>query len=169
MKSRQVQLQNFPTQAGSLAQGTIGFGWHDVIVNKSGSNVTWFIDGIEIAAITNATLSASNIFLGYWDPFASLSDHRPVAFGLVDNVRVEVPIPQMLVPTLEGFNMRVNWQGNGGSSYVLQSATNLIGTNVFRDISPVITVSGSGLVTTNYLDAGALTNSPARFYRIRSN
>jgi hypothetical protein len=165
----QVQLQNFPTQAGSLAQGTIGFGWHDVIVNKSGSNVTWFIDGIEIAAITNATLSASNIFLGYWDPFASLSDHRPVAFGLVDNVRVEVPTPQMLAPTLEGFNMRVNWQGNGGSSYVLQSATNLIGTNVFRDISPVITVSGSGLVTTNYLDAGALTNSPARFYRIRSN
>jgi len=28
-------------------------------------------------------------------------------------------------------------------------------------------ITGSGVTTTNYLDAGAATNTPARYYRVR--
>ena len=42
------------------------------------------------------------------------------------------------------------------------------GTNTFTDLSGVITLPGSGPVTTNYLDAGALPHFPARCYRIRT-
>src|SRR5580704_1986140 len=38
--------------------------------------------------------------------------------------------------------------------------------NSFGDVSAPIYVPGSGIITTNYLDAGAATNSPARYYRM---
>ena len=86
--------QTAPTvqaQTGALATGTVGFAWRDVVVNKSGNILEWFIDGLKIASVTNASLTASNIFIGYWDPFSSLSDNTNLSFGLVDNLRVEVP------------------------------------------------------------------------------
>jgi GH25 family lysozyme M1 (1,4-beta-N-acetylmuramidase) len=78
-------------QSGSLASGTIGFGWRDVVVNKNGSTIEWFIDGLKYCSVTNATLTSSNISIGYWDPFSSLSSNTNLSFGLVDNLRVEVP------------------------------------------------------------------------------
>jgi len=74
-------------QSGALAVGTVGFAWRDVIINKSGSVIEWFIDGLKICSVTNA-LTSSNIFVGYWDPFTSLSDNTNLSFGLVDNLRV---------------------------------------------------------------------------------
>jgi hypothetical protein len=76
-------------QSGGLATGTIGFAWRDVIINKTGSKVDWFIDGLRIATVTNVSLAASNIFIGYWDSFNSLSDNTNLSFGMFDNVRVE--------------------------------------------------------------------------------
>ena len=76
-------------QSGALAVGTIGFAWRDVIISKTGSTVEWFINGLKIAAITGASFTSSNIFLGYWDYFPSLSDNTNLSFGLFDNVRVE--------------------------------------------------------------------------------
>ncbi len=78
------------SQSGALAVGTVGFAWRDVVVNKTGNVIDWFIDGLKICSVTNA-LTSSNIFIGYWDPFASLSDNTNLSFGLVDNLRVEVP------------------------------------------------------------------------------
>ncbi len=78
-------------QSGGLDVGTVGFAWRDVVVNKTGNTITWYIDGLKIAAVTNASLTASNIFVGYWDPFTSLSSNTNQSFGIVDNVRVEVP------------------------------------------------------------------------------
>ncbi|HXU76504.1 MAG TPA: GH25 family lysozyme [Methylomirabilota bacterium] len=77
-------------QSGALEGGTVGFAWRDVVVNKNGNVIEWFIDGLKICSVTNA-LASSNIFVGYWDPFASLSDNTNLSFGLVDNLRVEVP------------------------------------------------------------------------------
>jgi GH25 family lysozyme M1 (1,4-beta-N-acetylmuramidase) len=77
-------------QSGGLEGGTIGFGWRDVIVNKSGNVIEWFVDGLKIASVTNS-LSAGNLFIGYWDSFVSLSSNTNLSFGLVDNVRVEIP------------------------------------------------------------------------------
>jgi hypothetical protein len=94
-----VQQADYSQQTGTCAEGTIGFAWHEVIVARRGNAVDWTIDGIRLATITNATFTASNVFVGYWDMFASLSDNTNLSFGLVDNVRVEVPYAG---PTIAG-------------------------------------------------------------------
>lgn len=78
------------SQSGGLDGGTIGFAWREVVVNKAGNVIEWFIDGLKIASVTNA-LTSSNIFVGYWDSFSSLSSNTNLSFAIVDNLRVEVP------------------------------------------------------------------------------
>jgi hypothetical protein len=55
-----------------------------------------------MATVTGASTGPGNVFIGYWDPFTSISDNPALSFGLVDNVRVEIPAiaPVLtLVPT----------------------------------------------------------------------
>lgn len=87
------QQANYPQQTGALAAGAVGFAWRDVIIARRGNVIEWSVDGVKLATVTNATLTASNVFVGYWDPFTSLSDNDALSFGVVDNVRVEVPAP----------------------------------------------------------------------------
>jgi GH25 family lysozyme M1 (1,4-beta-N-acetylmuramidase) len=94
-----LQQSNYAQQAGTLNNGTFAFAWHDVIVSRRGSTVDWVIDGVRMATISNATFTASNVFVGFWDPFSSLSDNNNLSFGLVDNVRVEVPAIAPLLTT----------------------------------------------------------------------
>jgi GH25 family lysozyme M1 (1,4-beta-N-acetylmuramidase) len=86
-----AQLAGYPLQTGSVTNGTFGMAWHDVIVSRRGSTVDWVVDGARFATISNATFTASNVFVGFWDPFSSLSANNDMNFGLVDNVRVESP------------------------------------------------------------------------------
>jgi Immunoglobulin domain len=92
-----LQQSGYAQQNGSLNSGTFGFAWHDVIVSRRGSTVDWAVDGVRFATISNATFTASNVFVGFWDSFASLSSNNVINFGLVDNVRVEVPA---IAPTI---------------------------------------------------------------------
>lgn len=93
------QQSSYGQQTGALNNGTFGFGWHDVIVSRRGNTVDWVVDGIRMATISNATFTAGNVFVGFWDPFASLSDNNNLSFGLVDNLRVEVPAVAPLITT----------------------------------------------------------------------
>ena len=87
-----LQQSIYPQQStNALDPGTFAFAWHDVIVSRRGSTVDWVIDGIRFATISNATFTASNVFVGHWDPFNSLSSSNAINFSLVDNVRVESP------------------------------------------------------------------------------
>ena len=86
-----LQQADYAQQTGNLNAGTFGLAWHDVMVSRRGGSVDWVVDGIRLATITNATFTASNICVGFWDPFASLTDNTNLSFGLVDNLRVEVP------------------------------------------------------------------------------
>jgi T5SS/PEP-CTERM-associated repeat protein len=77
---------------------------------------------------------------------------------------------QIVSLTQEGSNMRISWPSIGGRSYAVQvTAGDSAGgyTNNFTDLSPTIVIPGASLLTTNYLDVGAATNTPARFYRVR--
>ena len=65
----------------------------------------------------------------------------------------------------KGNDMLVTWMGGGGHTNVVQAATNLVNSNYFN-ISPNITLAGSGDIITNYLEAGGATNSPGRYYRV---
>ncbi len=127
------QVSTYAQQTGALKVGTVGLAWRDVVVNKTGNVITYFIDGLQIASVTNATLSASNIFVGYWDPFSSVSDNTNLSFGIIDNVKVETPItapsissqPQSLTVfptsnavfsvTASGTSVVYQWQYNGGN------------------------------------------------------
>ena len=64
----------------------------NMTVAKLGSVLIWTIDGLKIATVTNVTFTSSNIFIGYWDSFSSLSDDTNLTFAIVDNVRVEAPV-----------------------------------------------------------------------------
>lgn len=77
--------------------------------------------------------------------------------------------PQIVSLTATNADVQLVWQGKGGSNYVVQASAALGGTNTFTDLSGVITLPGAGQVLTNFLDPGALTNSPTRFYRIQLN
>ncbi len=65
----------------------------------------------------------------------------------------------------EGADIRVTWMTVGGKTNFVQTTSELGAP--FADSSPQLIIAGSGMATTNYLDAGATTNTPSRFYRIR--
>jgi hypothetical protein len=70
----------------------------------------------------------------------------------------------------EAGNLRLTWTTVGGKSYRVQTNSppaNGSFTNNFADLSPLISVTGIGESTTNYLQTGSLTNVPARYYRVR--
>ena len=132
-----AQQAAYAQQTGGLAGGTVGFAWREVIVARRGNEVDWAIDGVRLARLTNAVWGASNVFVGYWDMFASLTDNTNVSFGVVDNVRVEVPVTEPVITEQpqsraliagENLVLRVGAMGPGTLSYQWQRhGTNLAG------------------------------------------
>lgn len=135
------QQANYPQQTGTLAAGTVGFAWREVIVARRGNRVDWAIDGVHLASFTNATLPGSNVFIGYWDSYASLSDNPDLSFGLVDNVRVEVPVVAPLITAHP------------------QSQTVKVGTNVTFTVSATGTPPPAYQWRFNGLDLAGATNA----------
>ena len=87
-----------PNQAGTMATGSVGFEWHEVIITVDGDTAVWEIDGLPIVDL-NPNIGASfplsgNISIGYMDIFTSVSDNPEVSFGLIDNL-VVMPDPSV--------------------------------------------------------------------------
>jgi hypothetical protein len=120
----EAQLALFPDQTGETFVGAQGFQWRDVVIEKRGNEVTWFIDGLRIATVNAAeiTLGGGNILFNYADINAGSStdpDSPSVAFGLVDNVRVEqlsAPVTPLAftAPTLSPDGIVLTWTGGTG-------------------------------------------------------
>lgn len=70
--------------------------------------------------------------------------------------------------TQQGDDILVEWTTQGGTSNRVQVASNL-DSNSFANLSPAITSTGNYLASTNYLDIGGATNTPARYYRVQLN
>ena len=90
--------------------------------------------------------------------------------GLQKNAYFVNPIPasnifQISNIAKEGNNVRITWPTVGGRTNVVQTSSG--GFNTFTDHSPILVPAGGDFTITNYLDVGALTNSSARYYRIR--
>ena len=72
-------------------------------------------------------------------------------------------------------DMNITWNAVGGNKYTLQATTGALdgsyATNGFVDVSPVVFVPGlaNSQVTTNYMEIGGATNTPARYYRVRQS
>lgn len=180
------QQANYPQQTGALPTGTVGFAWRDVIVNKIGNTVEWWIDGLKIASVPNANLAASNIFVGYWDAYASVSDNANLSFGLVDNVRVErfvTNVPPYIttqpasVQAATGANVSFSVTAGGTAPLTYQwrhDGTNITGANSSTyaiagaqaihagDYSVVIT-NASGTVTSSLAALALSPSAPLKF------
>jgi hypothetical protein len=107
-----LQEASYSAQTGQVMDGAVGFGWHVVDIAKSGTTVTWSIDGYTIAAVTDAAINGDNITIGYMDPYASFSDNPAMSFGLIDNL-VVVPEPTSLALSCLGAGLFLLFRGRG--------------------------------------------------------
>ena len=167
-----LQQANFPQQTGTLDDGTFGLAWHDVIVSKRGTTVDWVIDGIRFATISNATFAVSNVFIGFWDPFASLSSNNVINFGLVDNVRVESPAAAPVLTTQPaaksvrlGTNVIFTAAATGLPSPNYQwklNGTNIVGATNTSYVLAFVDATNAGnysVVVTNFMGSTNSTNA----------
>jgi PKD repeat protein len=70
----------------------------------------------------------------------------------------------------QGSDIVITWATAGGRTNVVQVSTPASDgsyTNNFSDTGASFVISGAGDATTNYVDSGASTNGPNRYYRIR--
>ncbi len=70
---------------------------------------------------------------------------------------------KVLSVTPVGNDIRITWQTAGGRTDAVQASSSLGGP--YTNVSSPLAISGIGIVTTNYVDAGA-ANKVERFYRI---
>jgi hypothetical protein len=98
-----AQLALYPQQTGNTLEGSAGMEWHEVVIEKSGANVTWTVDGVLIATVPAAddtVAGGANFFLGHSDTNGTSStdvNDVNLLFTLIDNVRVTVPEPGSMV------------------------------------------------------------------------
>jgi hypothetical protein len=154
-----AQLNTYPfEQAGVSLPGTLSFRWHDMLIVKQGSNVTWSVDGLPIANVTtNGITLSTNVHITYYDPSTTANAYSDLSFALIDNVRVEtlaVINPPTITFARTSTNVTLNWTGSG---FTLQQATALSSSPPTNWTNVVGAVSG---YTTG------LTNGP-RFFRLK--
>jgi hypothetical protein len=96
-----LQQTNFPaSQTGMTPAGGTGFAWHDVSIKKTGTLVSWTVDGVLLGTVDTAAFSTptagTNILFGSSDINSTTNaspDFATLSFTLIDNVRVQV-IPE---------------------------------------------------------------------------
>lgn len=166
-----AQLNLYPGQTGVANSGNAGMAWHSVVITKLADTVTWQIDGIVIASVTNDPSSLStNVFVGYQDIFASgtLSDQPEMSFGLVDNFKVEnysaapPSTPNITGIQIVGGNVQIDFTGGAGDSpdsFKIVGSATVDGTYA----ETAATITGSAGV----FQATLPVNGNTHFYRIK--
>jgi hypothetical protein len=70
----------------------------------------------------------------------------------------------------QGSDVRITWSAVTNKTYLVQAAPNTPDgsfTNAFANLGTVTVPATPAITTTNYVDAGAVTNGATRFYRIK--
>ena len=113
-----AQLALRPSQTGTTPVGSFGMAWQKCAVIKRGNIITWDVAGRRIATIDASTFSLStNVFVGYHDPFVSVTTNAAVQFGLFDNVRVEtLGRPKIVSLAYQGANVVIDFLTEDGDS-----------------------------------------------------
>jgi hypothetical protein len=138
----EAQLALYPDQTGLVSIGAPGLAWHEVAIEKRGTNISWFVDNLRIATITLTNKPiGSNIFVGFFDINATQTGNQDLAFGLVDNIRVNAL--ESSVPTGE-----INITG------VVRSGSNIELTFTAPDSMQAFVVEGSATVDGDYAPEG---------------
>jgi hypothetical protein len=130
--------------------------WWDVISRPVGATVTFGdpaspATDFYVSAAGNYVFQLSTVDRSLWTQSANIS------------VTISNALIQIISVQQQGGDILIAWLAGPGNTNVVQVATNVAGN--FSNASGNIVIPNSG--TTNYLDAGALTNWPARFYRVQ--
>jgi hypothetical protein len=146
------KLERAPDVAG--APGA----WSEVFNGRAGQNV--FL-----------TVGDLNPGTTYWYRLRAFNWVGDSAFtGPISITTISLPWPtpaQILSLTQTNGGMLIEWSTASGNTDIVQASGNF--STGYTNLSPALVISGFGTMITNYFDAGALTNSPARFYRIHSS
>ena len=155
--------------------GAAGVAWRDVVITRTGASLTWSIDGLPIASIDTTSLNLStNIFLGYFDTSASLSDNVAMSFGLIDNVRVEsltgpVEPPVITITRVELLpdnRVRILFSATGtATQFAVESAASLTGA-FGQEATADIQLLRAGPPSGDFA-AVVAASGPMRFYRVK--
>jgi len=91
-----AQVVLFSGQTGVTDSGEVAFAWRRVEIEVYKDRVTWYIDGLRIAAVdlSMLTLGGSNILFGHSDTNATSStdpNDTLLNVTLIDNIRVDLP------------------------------------------------------------------------------
>lgn len=79
-----------------------------------------------------------------------------------------VATPRITSITRQDSDILITWETIGGTTNTVQATPGNPDYNTnFVDISAPLFILGSGDTSTNYVDSGAATNSPVKFYRVR--
>jgi hypothetical protein len=168
------QLSNYGSQTGETSVGAPGFLWRDVVITKQGSTITWHLDGKLIATVnTNGVnFGGGNILFLHSDINAGSSSDgnaEALAFGLIDNVRVETltVIPPQ-APNITGIALT-----NNTAIITFTGATNDSAASfTVESVASLGSPFGSAGVTNQVLSPGVFQatvpiSGASRFYRIR--
>jgi hypothetical protein len=153
-----AQLASHPGQTGISGPGNLGVSWHTVVVTKATNAVTLAIDGIVVATVPSETaVLSTNVFVGLQDLFPGAAGVPEMAFGLVDNLRVETFAAAPAAPiTITGINV------TGGNVEITFTGPDTAASAFKHDNSAAIESLGVGSFR-----ATTALNGVARFYRIR--
>jgi T5SS/PEP-CTERM-associated repeat protein len=77
------------------------------------------------------------------------------------------PVADIKAITQEGNDIRVTWQAAATKTNALQATAGDDSGNYSNNFTDIFTATNTDGSVTNYLDAGAVTNFPSRFYRVR--
>jgi hypothetical protein len=112
-------------------------------------------------SISNATSAASGVYL------VTVTDSNGCT-SAAGSTTALVTALQITSITTQGGDILITWLTTGGTTNAVQATPGNPGYNTnFVDISGPLLILGSGDTSTNYVDVGAATNSPAKFYRVR--
>ncbi len=169
-----AQLGTFLSQSGLTASGAPGLVWHDVVITKSGSTVTWAVDGIRIGTVNSARFGmnlSTNIFLGQADVNGT---QTTVALDAMQNVIYDnLIVESLLVPTVNissinivgGNTVQVDFTSTSTTDepayFLLYSAGTVNGT--YTNVNATVTQLSASV----FRAVTPYTTNAARFYRIR--
>jgi hypothetical protein len=111
-------------------------------------------------SVSNATSAASGLYS------VTVTDSNGCT--AVSSTTALVTALRITTITLQGSDIQITWLTSGGTTDELQEVQGAPGyTTNFIDFAGPFVILGSGDTSTNYIDLGAATNSPAKFYRVR--
>lgn len=140
------------------------------------AQMTWSLIGLLAAtnqisgsySDTNPVVNVTNYYRVRAFNFIGDSPYSPIVSTIIElpTAPVVAPAgPEILALTATNHDVLLTWSATSGTTNVVEATDDLRG--AFAPISPNLILGGDGSGTTNFLDAGALTNSATRFYRIR--